>query len=549
MNRKWWGWGDPSKSYDLRTRGGFRDFLREKLGVSGEVVQQPVSLDSVRFPRTRVQDAFVRRLLEIFGEGNVRVDDLERFTHGLGKGYLDLIRAWRGSPPGLPDLVVYPANELQIVQLLDESANWDFAIIPFGGATTVVGGVEARAEDARVVVCLDLRLMNRVLRIDEKSLLVEVEPGCLGPELEQAVNSAGLTLGHFPQSFQYSSVGGWVATRSAGYESTRYGKIEDMVESVRVVTPQGTIETPCVPASAAGPDLRQILIGSEGAIGIITAVTLRLRRAPASRSYLGLLFRDFEHGIEAVRTMTQDEIVPNVIRLSDSSETRASTALARHDGGSYAERVGEWFLRRRGYLTPESAVMILGFEGSPEWVRFERKRALATCRRFGGISLGKGPGEAWFEGRFDLPYLRDELLRMGVLVDTLETATTWTRLPALHSQITAAFRDAFEELRVPGFAMGHISHVYRTGASLYFTFMARQIVGREEEEWRLIKDKVTEVIVSGGGSLSHHHGIGLEHAKWMERYLGPLGIRVLEAIKRELDPKATMNPGKLLPAE
>jgi alkyldihydroxyacetonephosphate synthase len=384
--------------------------------------------------------------------------------------------------------------------------------------------------------------------VDAKSLLAKVQPGCLGPELEQALNAAGLTLGHFPQSFEYSSVGGWVATRSAGYESTRYGKIEEMVENLRLVTPNGTIETPLVPASATGPNLLQILVGSEGTIGVITSVTLKLRKAPQSRSYVGVLFKTFTNGIEAVREMMQKEIVPNVIRLSDPNETRASLALASHNGGSLVERVGTWYLARRGYFGSEGVVMILAFEGYPEWVDFERRRALATCRSFGGFSAGSGPGRTWYEERFDLPYLRDKLMGMSVLVDTLETATTWSRLLGLHSKIMEAFTAAFQELHVPGYAMAHISHEYQTGASLYFTFMAKQLAGREEEEWHLIKNRVTDAIVNAGASLSHHHGIGVEHAKWMEQYYGPLGIRILKAIKHELDPKTIMNPDKLLPA-
>jgi alkyldihydroxyacetonephosphate synthase len=547
LSSKWWGWGDLSKSYDLQNRPRFLKFLQEKLEVTGEIIQQPVSLDLVKIPHTRAEDAFLQRLASIFGKDNVRLDDAERFVHSLGKGYLDLIRAWKGTPSSLPDVVAYPSNESQIERLFGESANWNFVVVPYGGATTVVGGVEPRSEDANVVVCLDFKLMNQVLSVDEKSLLAKVQPGCLGPELEKALGSVGLTLGHFPQSFEYSSVGGWVATRSAGYESTRYGKIEEMVESLRLVTPQGTIETPLVPSSATGPDLRQILIGSEGTIGVITSVTLKLRKAPQSRSYVGVLFKTFADGIEAVRSMMQNEIVPNVIRLSDPNETKASLALASHDGGSLVERIGAWFLRKRGYFGSDSVLMILGFEGSRAWVDFERKRALAICKSFSGFSVGSGPGRTWHKERFDLPYLRDKLLGMQVLVDTLETATTWSRLSSLHSQIMRAFGEAFQELGVPGYAMAHISHEYPTGASLYFTFMAKQLAGREEEEWHLIKNKVTDVIVAAGASLSHHHGIGIEHAKWMEKYYGPLGIRVLKAIKQELDPKSIMNPEKLLP--
>jgi alkyldihydroxyacetonephosphate synthase len=549
LNAKWWGWGDFSKSYDVESRKMFLRLLQDKLQCSGDVVQQPVSVDSMRFSPTKVDAAFVKILVGIFGGENVRVDDMDRFLHSFGKGYLDLIRAWRGTPERLPDVVVYPTNESQITRLFDESMNRDFVVVPYGGATSVVGGVSARTSERQLAVCLDFKLMNRILSIDEKSLLAYVEPGCLGPEVERELGSVGLTLGHFPQSFEFSSVGGWVATRSAGYESTRYGKIDDMVESVRLITPQGAIETPHVPASAAGPDIRQILVGSEGAIGLITGVTLRLRKAPESKSYLGVIFRNFEDGVEAVRTMIQKDIVPNVIRLSNSSETEVSIALSRRNGASYVEKVGAWFLKKRGYLGTNGALMILGFEGSRERVRFERGLALASCKPFGGFSLGEGPGRTWYRERFELPYLRDELLKMGLLIDTLETATTWNRLSTLHTKIMAAFREAFEELRVSGFAMAHVSHVYRTGASLYFTFMAQQLVGREEEEWHLIKNKITDVIVASGASLSHHHGIGLEHVKWMRQYWGPLGIRVLKSIKHELDPKGIMNPGKLIPPE
>ena len=527
----------------------FLKFLHDRLQCSGDVVQQPASLDSMRFARTKADAGFVARLNEIFGGENVHVDDSDRFIHSFGKGYLNLIRAWRGMPQSLPDVVVYPTNESQITQLFTQSTNWDFVVVPYGGATSVVGGVDVRAGNGRVAICVDFKRMNRVLGIDERSLLAEVQPGCLGPDVEQAVGSVGLTLGHFPQSFEFSSVGGWVATRGAGYASTRYGKIEEMVESVRLITPQGAIETPHVPASAAGPDIREILVGSEGAMGLITSVTLKLRKAPASKSYLGVLFRSFEDGAEAVRTMVQRDILPNVVRLSNSNETEVSIALARRADASYVEKVGTWFLKKRGYLGKNGALMILGFEGSSERVGLERGLALGCCKQFGGFSLGEGPGRVWYKERFELPYLRDELLKMGILIDTLETAASWSRVMKLHSQIMLTFREAFEDLHVSGIAMAHMSHVYRTGASLYFTFMAQQLTGREEEEWHLIKNKVTDVIVASGASLSHHHGIGLEHVKWMGQYWGPLGIRVLKSIKHELDPKGIMNPGKLVPEE
>ena len=549
LNVKWWGWGELSKSYDLESRGTFLRLILDKLQCSGEVVQQPARVDSMKFPPTKADAELVRGLIRIFGSENVRLDDMDRFVHSLGKGYLDLIRAWRGTPQCLPDVVVYPTNESQLAQMFDESTDWNFVVIPYGGATSVVGGVSAPVRDGQIAICLDFSQMNRILSIDEKSLLAEVQPGCLGPEIERALSSTGLTLGHFPQSFEFSSVGGWVATRGAGYESTRYGKIEDMVESVRLVTPQGTIETPHVPASAAGPDIREILVGSEGTMGLITSVTLRLRKAAESKSYIGVIFRNFEDGIEAVRSMLQKDIVPNVIRLSNPSETELSIAMASRNGASYVEKIGMWYLKKRGYLGSNCAVMILGFEGPRERVRFERKLALASCRPFGGFSLGQGPGRTWYKERFELPYLRDELMKMRILVDTLETATTWSRVSILHSRIMAAFREAFEELSVSGFAMAHMSHVYRNGASLYFTFMAQQQMGHEEEEWHTIKDKITDVIVASGASLSHHHGIGLDHVKWMRQYWGPLGIRVLKSIKNELDPKGIMNPGKLVPSE
>jgi alkyldihydroxyacetonephosphate synthase len=430
-----------------------------------------------------------------------------------------------------------------VAALLGAAAELGIAVIPFGGGTSVLGGVEPLG--AKPTITLDLTRMNRLLRLDPLAQTATLEPGILGPSLEQQLNARGFTLGHFPQSFEYSSLGGWIATRSAGQNSTLYGKIEHRIESLRMTFPGGTIATPAVPAAAAGPDLNQLIAGSEGTLGVITQATVRLAPLPRRCDYRGYLFSDFEPGVEAAREVMQSGLRPAVLRLSDEPETEVSLAMRAPPPRLMAAAEGLYLALRRIRL--EGAVlMIVGFDGDEDQVRSDWRRAQRILRRHQGSSLGHSPGRAWERSRFELPYLRDLLLDHAIMVDTLETAVTWDRYLPLYHSVRDTMANAMDGR---GLVMTHLSHAYTDGASIYWTFLARQAEGRQLEQWQQVKAAATDAILAAGGALSHHHGIGSDHRPWMPQYVGPAGVRTLTSLKQTFDPHGIMNPGKLTAAD
>ncbi len=482
-------------------------------------------------------------LAGVVGAEGVLDDHASRVSHAVGRSYPDLVRIRSGDGSGAPDAVVRPSSVDQVAGVLGVCTGAGVAVIPFGGGTSVVGGVEALRGQHGAAVSLDLSLLDGVPAIDEISMTAVVEPGIFGPELERRLGAEGFTLGHFPQSFEFSTVGGWVATRSAGQASTGYGRIDELVESVRCETPSGTLETRDVPASAAGPSLRELIVGSEGTLGVITRATLRIRPAPEARHYEGWSFRSFEEGAEAYRMLEQAGASPDVARLSDEEETRLSMALA--SSGSLAERAGRTYLRLRGH--EGGCLAFTGFEGPADEVAHRRGRTARLLRAAGAVSLGERPGRSWLRGRYAAPYLRDEMLDRGVMVETLETATTWANLHRLYTAVGGALREALSERGTPPAVMCHVSHLYPSGASLYFTFIARQEAGAELSQWAAAKNAACDAIEANGGTITHHHAVGRDHAAWMPEEIGPLGIALLEAAKERLDPAGIMNPGKLLP--
>jgi alkyldihydroxyacetonephosphate synthase len=537
---RWWGWGDPAHPPGLPAAA--LGFLADTVGLAGSP-RPPVALANVRLPAPALSDAAVAQLREIVGAANVRDDHLERVDHAAGKGYPDLVRMRAGEPRSAPDAVVLPADGRQVAALLELCARESLAVVPFGGGPSVVGGVEPLRGEQRSVISLDMRRMGAVLSLDDTSRTVTVQGGIRAPALERHLARRGLTLGHYPQSFEYVSLGGCAATRSAGQASSGYGAIERMVQGLRVAAPAGEIQLPAIPASAAGPSLRQLLIGSEGTLGVICDLSLRVRAAPDECSYDGIFFEDFSAGVEVLRTLAQQGAPPDVARLSDEQETRMSIALA--GTGGLKGRLGRAYLAARGYR--DGCIAIFGFEGTARDVRARREHALRTARAGGGLAVGHSPGEAWRAGRFAAPYLRDELLTHGVMVETLETATQWSNLRRLHGAVSAAIEQALGAGGTPGLVMCHVSHLYETGASLYFTFLARQREGAEIEQWRDVKQAASRAIVRGGGTITHHHAVGRDHAGWMGEEIGETGVDALRALKAELDPAGIMNPGKLLP--
>ena len=533
---KWWGWGDPAVEPSLDDAAS--GVLRERIG---ELEPWPLarSLEGFELP---APEELPRALVEAVGEENVFDDDEDRARHAVGRGYVDLARLRNGALEAAPDAVLMPRSASALPRVLEICAAEGVAVVPFGGGTSVVGGVEpVRGEHSRLI-SLDLGALRDV-EVDERSLTARLGAGLRGPEAEEALGRFGLTLGHFPQSFEYATIGGFAATRSAGQASSGYGRFDALVSSVRLLTPAGEVETLETPHTAAGPALRELVIGSEGVLGVIPDVTVRVRRAPTVKRYEAWMAESFEAGSEIVRALAQGPGLPEIIRVSDEEETEGSLALSGPRGATGRLFDGYLGLRkRRG-----GALMIVGFEGDQEHVARRRALTVRALRDGGAAYLGQAAGNAWEHGRYQGPYLRDTLMEMGAMVETLETSHTWNRLEELHSAVGDTIRSALTEQGTPGLVFCHLSHAYTDGASLYFTFISRSRRGAEVEQWRAVKQAASEAIVAHGGTITHHHAIGRDHRPYMEAEVGRTGLGILRAVKEQLDPAGIMNPGKLLP--
>ncbi len=534
---KWWGWGDPAVEPTLD--GEALGVLRDRIG---ELEAWPLARDLGEFELPPA-GALPRGLIEAVGEERVFKGDEDRLRHATGRGYVDMARFRNGVLEAAPDAVVMPQNAEALRRVVDVCAAEGIAIVPFGGGTSVVGGVEPLRGTHGRVISLDLGALRDV-EVDGRSLTARLGAGLRGPDAEAALAEHGLTLGHFPQSFEYATIGGFAATRSAGQASSGYGRFDALVSSVRLLAPAGELSTLETPHTAAGPALRELAIGSEGVLGVIPDVTVRVRTAPAVRRYEAWMAESFEAGSEIVRTLAQGPGLPEIIRVSDEEETEGTLALSGPRGLS--GRLFDRYLGLRGRRG--GALVIVGFEGGEESVARRRSLAVRALRQGGAAYLGQAAGQAWEHGRYQGPYLRDTLMGMGAMVETLETSHAWSRLGELHAAVGSAIRSALEQQGTPGLVFCHLSHAYADGASLYFTFISRVRRGAEVGQWAAVKRAACEAIVAHGGTITHHHAIGRDHAPYMEAEVGKAGIEVLRAVKEQLDPAEIMNPGKLLPA-
>ena len=538
---RWWGWGEDGRSPGLPP--GAKALLEDELGLDRALSTPPVELTEVKLPEARLPGPALERLGAAVGAEHVLEDRETRVKHAAGKSYPDLVRIRAGQASSAPDAVIMPGSAAEVGAVLEACSEARVAVVPFGGGTSVVGGVEPLREGFAGIVSLDLARLDRLVGVDRRSLTATLDAGATGPAAERLLGRQGLTLGHFPQSFEHSSVGGWVATRSAGQASTGYGRADELVEGLRFLAPAGELNVPAVPASAAGPALRELLVGSEGVLGVICEATLRVRPAPEHRRYDGWSFRSFEEGVEALRVMEQADASPDVARLSDEEETRVSLAMAA--SGSRVEQLGRAYLRARGH--DGGCLAIVGLEGGEDEVGRRGRRCAALLRAGGGLHLGARPGRAWLKGRFAAPYLRDELLDRGAMVETLETAAGWSTLSDVHQAVRRSLRDSLAARGTPPVVMCHVSHLYRSGASLYFTFLARRQLEAPLEQWWAAKRAATDAILAAGATITHHHAVGRDHARWLEAEIGELGVELIRAAKQRLDPAGIMNPGKLLP--
>ncbi len=532
---KWWGWGEPGKRNELGD--GAKAMLRDELGPAEPA--EPVAKEDIRLPAAQEIPDGIRNAV---GADAVLTGDQDRLLRSGGKSYPDLFRARTGAIESAPDAVVLPAGAAEVASVLDACAAESVAVVPFGGGTSVVGGVDAVRGSHRAVISLDLSRMSDC-EVDPVSLTARLGPGLRGPAAEAALAGHGMTLGHFPQSFEFATIGGFAATRSAGQASAGYGRFDELVTAIEMVSPSGTLRTLDTPHTAAGPALREVVVGSEGTLGVITDVAVRVRPAPPKKHYRGWMAEDFEAGAEIVRMLAHADALPDVTRLSDPEETRISLAMSGMDG--LKKSAFDSYLRMRGRTG--GCMLITGWEGESEDV--ERRRGISSriLRSNGAVSLGTAPGKAWAHGRFEGPYLRDELMNLGYFVETLETSHTWSRYHELYDAVRSALRGAMEAAGTPGIVMCHLSHAYRDGASLYYTFIAPSKPGAELDHWRAIKGAACDAIVATGGTITHHHAVGRDHAPYMQAEVGEVGLEALRALKERLDPTGIMNPGKLLP--
>lgn len=524
----WWGWGDPSRVPDLSP--AVLGLLSDGLGVTGSI-GRPGAPDEVRLEPVRLAPTTAAALGAVVGEANVSDDHEVRLRHALGRSTPDLLALRAGQPLPAPDLVVAPADHEQIAGLLTIASRERVAVVPFGGGTSVVGGLTVSSPQARHFagwVALDLRRMRALLELDEESQLAVVQPGLRGREAEGLLQDRGYTIGHFPQSFRYATLGGFAAARSSGQASAGYGRFDELVMAMQVATPAGTLRLGRAPRSAAGPDLRQLLLGSEGALGVITELTVAVRRAPEERIYDGWRLPSFAAGTDALRQLIQTGAAPTVVRLSDEAETALNLAAP---GGLAAGGEG-------------GALAILGYEGPAEDVAARRAR-VSERMLAAGAQPALEAGEAWERERYEGPYLRDALLSAGALVETLETTGFWSTLPRLYAAVGGALRAGLGARDAPSVILCHLSHIYRNGASLYFT-IAAAAAADPTAQWRTAKAAAADAILAAGGSISHHHGVGRDHRPWYEREIGPLAGAALRAVKRQLDPVGILNPGALI---
>ena len=509
-------------------------WLRERTGLRPAAT--PV--DAPVVPESALPEAARAAFAGIVGAEHVLVLGDDRLGRSGGLSYLDLL-AWRGGEVVVPDAVLRPADPEQVQSLIESCVEHDVGVVPFGGGTSVVGGVKALRGGKSAVVVLDLTRLDGLVALDPVSRVAVLQAGVTGPEAERLLGASGHTLGHFPQSFERATVGGFAATRSSGQASAGYGRFEAMVERLRVATPRGEWRLGVAPASAAGPDLRQLVVGSEGAFGVITEVALRVRRKPAAVRYEGFVLDGWAAGTEAVRRIAQDGGRCSVARLSDPAETEVGFALK----GGWKTDVVRRYLRARGVAEP--CLLVLGWEGRDKADLSARRRAtLRALRGVAKVALGTPVGEAWRHGRFAGPRQRDALMDIGVCVETLETATGWSRLDDLRNAVRAAPLDSLTTAERTPVVACHISHSYETGASLYFTVL----VPRSADpvgQWTAAKRAACEAI-AGVGTISHHHAVGVDHAPYLAEEIGELGVDVLRAVKRELDPTGVLNPGKLV---
>ena len=528
-----WAWGYEDRLPDDDERRELADRIEGTLGFPERPLVEYPSLEDVEMPAPR---------LSVPGplSGFVTDDRRARASHTYGKGYRDLVRGFHGNFAAAPDLVATPSEESEVEAVVEWAADEGVAVVPYGGGTSVVGGIECDGDGYAGVVSLDTREMDRVLEVDGHSRSAKIQAGATGPEIREQLAEHDLQLRHYPQSYEFSTFGGWVATRAGGHFATRYTRIDDFVESVRAVTPAGTLETRRLPASGAGPDPNRFLLGSEGAFGVVTEGWTRVQPRPPHRARATVRFDDYWDAVEATREIVQARLYPANCRLLDSNEAMLNELA--FDG---------------------SHLLLLGFESTDRPVADDLQRALEIAEDRGGrcpdgptvedrtagdaeTDRSEGDEGSWRDSFFEAPYIFNALVSMGVLVDTFETAVTWEGFPDLHEALLENVGSAMDEQCGAGFMTCRFTHVYEDGPAPYYTLLAPAEVGRELEQWRAIKRAASDTLMANDATITHHHAVGRVHREHYHEEAPDAYLEALRSMKRTLDPEGVMNPGALL---
>ncbi len=526
-------WGNPDHDEKLKdhvVHALKQDFDLSEADLNGAHLsgEMPVKLRK----KSRLSAANVKSLKSIVGVANVDVSDDARASHSHGKFYGEIMRMRMGKIDNPPDAVVSPRDESDVNRILKLCRQKKIAVVPFGGNSSVTRALEAHKGGIALALT---RHMNEVVHLSEINQSVTVQPGMYGPDLEKYLNERGYTCGHFPQSFEFSTVGGWAAARGAGQASTGYGTMADMVLSMRVATPNGVLETSDYAAASIGPDLDQLIVGSEGIFGVITEITMKVRPfRPENSELASYMFKDFESAVNAMREIMQGEFgKPHFFRVQDPEETSISFRMAGMEGG-----LADKFLNLTGYKDMQRSLMHVIVEGDKDYTDFVARKIKKVARKYGAFSTGRSPVEKWLEQRYSSAYLRDPMMDMGIMIDTVETSVTWENLHGLWSN-TRAYIKSRENTN----CLVHISHCYENGAMLYFIFMSPMNKGNELKDFEQFHKGLIDTIHKHKGSLSHHHGIGRLAAPWMKGEVGATGLGILQAVKDYTDPTGIMNPG------
>jgi alkyldihydroxyacetonephosphate synthase len=554
---KWWGWGLEGVGFHWQDKPGFAPFVLKAVGLDLHTAKpvEPPSFDDLTIAEPVLSAAFAKTLRAIVGEEDATTDAMERVVHTYGKSLRDLVRMRANAIERYPDIVVYPSDEQEVQAVVDAAFAADAVIIPFGGGSNIAGSLEPMKDEKRTIISLDLGRLNRLISIDEMSGLARIQAGVLGPDMEEQLGAAGWTLGHFPDSFTHSTLGGWVATRSSGMQSDKYGDIADIARGLRVVRPSvdgrsGTLVIRGIPSASNGPSVREMILGSEGRLGVITEVTVQVHRIPEKRDVYAYFFPNWKAGVEAMAEIAESDAHPSITRVSDSRESGFSLATSkeRHGFDKFAaDKVLPFLMRRKGWKDlDEICLSFIGYEGEESYAKRQRKLVEAIIKKHNGLGVGTGPGVLYDQKKFDTPYLRDFLLDRGAAGDVSESAMPWSQVIPLYDAVVAAANRAFDEIGIKGWIMCHLSHSYHSGACLYFTFAF--VFGDDPiGEYDTVKRAIQQAFVDNGGSISHHHGVGVEHSPWLEQDISEQGVAVMRGLFEVTDPTGIFNPRKVVP--